>query len=466
MDTFRLPFAGAVAALLFAGACGAAEPVKLDKPVPVSTVKADKKPLDGRLVSYDDVGFDLVRGRDKPVRVRWDELAAPGVYNVRAAIIGPRAGGEEWVELGRLMLRTKGGDALAERAFARAVKLDPNLRAKVEEAKTESASAVVVKSPDDGGGPTEPTTRKGGDEAAGGGPQMVGKAQSGAWPKLTDQQQAERVADLKKFAEAAAKRMNKPLVLQETKYFLFYSDLPPQEAANWSGLLDRMYARLAELFAVEREKPAAEATRPTRSASRGGGDFANVWAGKALVFVFQSADDYRRFQFTVHNTDPGGSAGMCHCFGDGIVLIAFYRQQDELTFAHVLVHESVHGFIHRFRTPATVPSWANEGLAEVIAAELVPRNGRAKQREAAARESLRNRPQLGGMVEQKHIEAWQYPVAETLCAFMIQQNKSNYVDFITGIKDGLTWEQSLEQRYKAPKDRLVAAYRQSLGLKN
>jgi hypothetical protein len=466
MNTCRLPFAWGVVSLLLAASWCAGEPVKLDKPVPVSTVKADRKPLDGRVVAYDDDGFDLLKGRDTAVRVRWDELAAPGVYNVRAAIIGPKAGGEEWVDLGRVMLRTKGGETLADRAFARALKLDPNLRTKVEEAKSESASAVVAKSPGGGGGPTEPTARKGGDEAAGGGPQMVGKAQAGAWPRLTEPQQAERVAELKKFAEAAAKRMNKPLALNETKYFLFYSDLPPQEAANWSGLLDRMYARLAELFAVDREKPAADAGRPGRSASRGGGEFVNVWAGKALVFVFQSADDYRRFQVTIHNTDPGGSAGMCHCFGDGIVHIAFYRQPDELTFAHVLVHESVHGFIHRFRTPATVPSWANEGLAEVIAAELVPQNGRAKQREALAREALRNRPQLGGMVEQKHIEAWQYPVAETLCAFMIQQNKRNYVEFITGIKDGLTWEQSLEQRYKAPRDRLVAAYRQSLGLKN
>jgi len=268
---------------------------------------------------------------------------------------------------------------------------------------------------------------------------------------------------LKTFAEEAAKKLNKPLQLHETKYFLFYSDLPPQDSRNWAGLLDRMYGKLAELFGVERDARAGAGSAVSPSSGRG--DYANVWDGKALVFVFQSADDYRRFQLVIHNTDPGTSAGMCHCFGDGRVHIAFYRQPDQLTFAHVLVHESVHGFIHRFRTPAVVPSWANEGLAEVIAAELVPQPGRPKERELASKMGLQSRPELGGMFEAKHIQPWQYPVAETLCSYMIQQNRRGYVDFIVGIKDGLTWEQSLEQRYKAPRDRLVAAYRGSLGLK-
>src|SRR5687768_10061477 len=98
----------------------------------------------------------------------------------------------------------------------------------------------------------------------------------------------------------------------------------------------------------------------------------NIWRGKGLIFVFTQANDYRKFQVLMHRTDPGQSAGMCHSFNSGIVHIAFYRQPDELTFAHVLVHESVHGFLHRYRKPSHVPSWANEGLAEVIAAELVP----------------------------------------------------------------------------------------------
>ena len=448
----------ALALLLVSTATLRAERVELDKPVQISTVRADRKPLDGRLVAYDDEGFELVRGKNKTVTVGWGELAAPGIYNVRASIIGPRAGGGEWVEVGRALLRVDGGEPFAERAFARALKLDPKLRDAVDEAKRSAPAA----GPDGKPGPAPDAgasvtgSARGARAAASGGPQMVGKVQKGAWPSLTEEQRAERVAELKDFAGEAGKKLDKDLQLHETKYFLFYSDLPAQEARNWAGLLDRMYARLAELFAIDRE---------ARPPGAGKGDFVNVWSGKALVFVFQNADDYRRFEQVVHDTPADGTAGLCHCFGDGRVHIAFYRQADPLTFAHVLVHESVHGFLHRFRTPAQIPSWANEGLAEVIASELVPRNGRAKQRELQARQELERRADLGGMLEAKHIDPWAYPVAETLCSYMIQQNRKNYVDFVMGIKEGLTWEQSLEQRYKAPRDRLARAYRGAIGLK-
>src|SRR5204862_5952897 len=82
--------------------------------------------------------------------------------------------------------------------------------------------------------------------------------------------------------------------------------------------------------------------------------------------------DYKRFEAESHDTDSGTSAGMCHSYITGYVHTAFYRQPDEKVFAHVLVHESVHGFVHRYRSHVYLPSWANEGLAEVIAAELVP----------------------------------------------------------------------------------------------
>jgi len=56
-----------------------AERITLDKPVQVSTVKADRKPLDGRLVAYDDDGFELAQGKNKRVIVHWSEQGPPGV---------------------------------------------------------------------------------------------------------------------------------------------------------------------------------------------------------------------------------------------------------------------------------------------------------------------------------------------------------------------------------------------------
>jgi hypothetical protein len=271
-------------------------------------------------------------------------------------------------------------------------------------------------------------------------------AVANAWPKPTEEQQAKAVEEMKQVAVDVAQKLKHDLLLHETKYFLFYSDLNPKEAANWAGLLDRMYGRLAELFAV----PKGE----------------NLWRGKGLIFVFGKADDYRRFEREIAHVDPGSSAGMSHCFSTGVVMIAFHRQPQELTFAHVLVHESVHGFLHRYRSPEHIPSWANEGLAETIASELVPERGRREQVKTSAREFIQEHGNsLGAFFGAEHIEGWQYPVAESMCSFMISANKRNYVEFINGMKEGLSWEDSLAQRYKAPLDRLVAVYGNWVGVR-
>ena len=438
-----------------------AERVVLEKPVEVRTVKADKKPLDGKLIAWDEEGFELVTGKDrfgkdKVTKVKWDELAAPGLFNVFSTVIGPKGTAEQWLDVGKTLLKVEGGEKFADRAFARALKLDPSVQEQVDAVRKGGEGGEAA-----GAGKREEAGDAAGDEAAAnsseagagseGGPRMVGKSDGKAWPKLTEEQQAAAVAELKAFAAAAGKKLNKELTLHETKYFLFYTDLPEKEGKDWSVLLDRMYGRLADLFGVARDAK-------TRGRE-------NVWYGKALVFVFKSADDYRSFQSSVHETDAGSSQGMCHCFSDGRVHIGFYRQNDKYRFAHVLVHESVHGFLHRFRSPQHVPSWANEGLAEVIASELVAQPGFAKVSEASARHWLRQHGGMRGMFKAKPIEGWQYPVAETLCAFMIRQSKSRYVNFIIGMKEGLTWEQSLEQRYKTTPKRLVQAYGEAMGVK-
>lgn len=271
-------------------------------------------------------------------------------------------------------------------------------------------------------------------------------AAAAPWAALTDDQQRAAVGELKAFAQEARDKLNVPMGSAETKYFLFVSDLPPREAQQWAGLLDRMYERLSEMFAV----PAGK----------------NIWRGKALVYVFSRKQDYQRYEREIMHTDAGNTAGMCHSSSNGNVRIAFHRQEDPLEFAHVLVHESVHGFIHRYRSPAQIPSWANEGLAETIATDLVPQDGR---REAIKRLAVANleshKRTLGDFFTTAHIADWQYPVAQMLTSMMIEASKSNYVDFVNGMKDGLAWDESLRSRYKAPRERLVAVFGDWLGVR-
>jgi hypothetical protein len=274
---------------------------------------------------------------------------------------------------------------------------------------------------------------------------LFGGPRKPAWPRLTEEQQADEVKRLKSFAQSTTRFKAGALTLHETQYYLFYSDLTPQEAGNWSALLDRMYARLAELFAV----PAGE----------------DLWYGKALVFVFSKSPDYQAYERDAEHVDATGSAGMCNAFSNGAVHIAFYRQRTDLDFAHVLVHESVHGFVHRYRSPAQVPSWANEGLAETIASELVPQPTRAARVQVNARLLMGQRGMGDDFFTARHIAAWQYPVAESLCTYMIGQNKAGYVSFINAVKDGMEAEEAIEKAYGAPESRLVSYFFDAMKVK-
>src|SRR6185437_1216278 len=266
------------------------------------------------------------------------------------------------------------------------------------------------------------------------------------WPPLTADQQIEIVKKLQKASVASLEKIQRPMPGVETKFFLFYTDLPTREANHWLLLLDKMYVRLSELFAV---KPGV-----------------NIWRGKAVIFVFSRREDYYKYESEIEHANATGTAGMCMQVSDGTVRVAFYRETNELDFAHVLVHESVHGFVHRYRGPARVPSWANEGLAEAIATELVPQRGRpAAVRDAAQRGLRDHQGDMGDFFTTDHIEGWQYPVSEELTTFMILQNKKNYVAFINGIKDGQEWPQSLNENYKAPLSRLVPYFGQWLGVR-
>jgi len=270
---------------------------------------------------------------------------------------------------------------------------------------------------------------------------------SNAWPELSREEHQQAISRLRAFGDEAREMVNGSIGLLETEYFLFYSNLEVAEARQWAGLLDRMYKRLGKLFGIGKQE--------------------NLWLGKAVIFVFTDRVDFVNFEVTMfQNPVATSTAGLCHTRSDGRVVIAFYRQSNEMDFAGLLVHESVHGFLHRYRSPVHISSWANEGLAELISYELVPKSQWVPRKYQRAKKELKKLGHMGGdFFDAKQIKPWQYGVAFSLARFMVKQNKRNYVSFINGIKDGLPWEKSLESRYGVPLSRLVAAYGRSVGVR-
>jgi hypothetical protein len=447
----RICNVGAAIAVLVSVSFGAT----VDPPQRVKITKLDRSEVSGLLTSYSDDGFEVMDAKKNTQKVSWDELPPQTIFNLNVQLIR-KGTGEDWFKLGKKLLTMPGGRAPAEQSFNRAVKLDPTLKEQIAAARKEASLAPptarittrnvndidtsIAPAPASQPGwldPKDPNKKVVG-------PQNVGVVDPNAWAKQSPDQQKAATDKLKQFANDTQKKLDVPLQAFETQYFLFCTDIPSSDATKWAGLLDKMYARLAELFAI----PKGE----------------NIWRGKALVFVFSRDEDYLKFEMKMHATMAAGTAGMCHTYGNGDVHIAFYRQPNDLDFAHVLVHESTHGFLHRYRSPNDIPSWANEGLAEVVASELVPRPGLTMSSTADAKSDLQARHSLEKFFDADHIVAWQYPVARTLTAFMIQQSKQGYVEFINGMKDGLRWDEALKQKYGVTTEQLVHAYGISMGV--
>jgi hypothetical protein len=438
--------AGLIAAILsFAWLSpGRAERVVLDRPVNLVVTLENQTRLRGRMTAWDAQGFNLTDGDDHVHDVAWSRLPAAQVYQIHEGLLRS-ADGAAWLDLGVRLREMDGGEAQAERAFVRAERLDASLKTKTERARKGEPL-------DD---PAPPATLTDGilPPGAGGdpggmaaGPRMVGGVQHDNWGPQSPEKTEASIARLKAFGEETRQKINSNLQLYETDFFICYTDLSPQESRRWAGELDKMYNRLCDLFDVQRGE--------------------NIWLGKCLIFIFRSEPDYHRFQSVMHQTDSTGTAGMCHGYGHGDVHVAFFRQSNEMLFAHILVHESVHGFLHRYRSPVHIPTWINEGLAEVISYELVPKATSVPTLQALGRTQVRMLGHTGRMFDAPRLERWQYGLASSLTTFMIQQNKRGYVAFINGIKDGQTWRDSLEKNYGVGLDRLVQVFGETQGVRN
>ena len=429
MFSRRVHVAIIAATFVLLGSATAALATDVDPPVPATIPLTAGQPVKGQITAFTDETVQLVVG-DSSVEVKWVDVKPQAVLALHERLLAKSGTAEQWLRAGETLMAVPGGKPLAERPFARAMRLDPTLKPKIEAARR-----------------GKPTSRSAAGGNAGGRGDGAGAGDDAApgvtWGRQDEAQRAQTVERLKKRADEMTAKAKLKLTLYETKYFLFYSDLTRTEALRWVEVLDTMYARMAALFGV----PAGE----------------NIWHGKAVVFVFFKRDDFRAFEKAVFNIDKD-AGGRCHQRGDGSVYITFFRADPPDAFARVLVHEATHGFLFRYRARARIPSWANEGLAEVMEFELVPGAGIKQSEDARARAALRVAAPLKNFFSGEQIDFTQYPIARTMTEFMIRQNKRGYVDFINGIKDGQTVEAALKDKFGMSIDALVAAYGQSMGM--
>jgi hypothetical protein len=240
--------------------------------------------------------------------------------------------------------------------------------------------------------------------------------------------------------------------LYETERFLFVSNIPAEQVGPYVAYLDRMYEWMCRLYGISPEH--------------------KVWlGGKAPIFAFIERAQFEAFEDRYFPEaraalrSLGNVYGLCHLSPKGEVIIACYRGNDPHDFGQMLVHETSHGFIHRYKTKAQLPNWVDEGMADLIGAEMVPASTAVRNREAKALDMLVERRSLGGMFAAKRIESWQYGAASSLNRFLLQTNRESYVRFIEALKEGMKWEEALRETYGSTPDELLTHYGRRIGVR-
>jgi hypothetical protein len=264
------------------------------------------------------------------------------------------------------------------------------------------------------------------------------------WPTLTAAEHAREVDDLKRFV-AEVQEAFPALAVQETHEFIVASDIPQAQLAPYVANLDAMHDCLCDLYGIPRGEP--------------------VWKGKCLVVAFLREDDYTAFEARFMKADTRGTHGMCHQRSDGRVVTACHRGDDPAAFAHMLVHETSHGFNHRWMSAARLPNWLNEGIAEWVGQRVVRGCDQVPLKEAQAAAFMRSSGDVGAaFFTADNIQAVQYGIASGMVRFLVARDARAFASFVRAVKEGTPAEEALAASFAGSIDDLVKAYGTAVGL--
>jgi hypothetical protein len=266
------------------------------------------------------------------------------------------------------------------------------------------------------------------------------------WPVLTADEQDKALDENKEFLKKIDNAIpNRKFQLHETSYYLFYTDIPEGDVAPIIANLDSMYLTLGQKFGVY------EGT--------------NIWHGKAMIVVFSTKDLFARFEKIVMEIpDVGDSQGFYHPSYNGDVLTACAVGDDAAFFVSVLIHDTARSYMFRYRSNVYLPAWVSEGIAEWVTASVLPNNRFSRGRQEKAAETARSIGSLDGFFDVKNLKSWQYGVAASVADILIKTDAQAYRALIQGIKEGQTWEESLQDSYGLSSADLIQLYANQIGV--
>ena len=255
------------------------------------------------------------------------------------------------------------------------------------------------------------------------------------WSVATDAERAQALTDMKADADRWLKQVNLRYSVVEAKYWVLYADLPIGETKDLAQRMDDMYETVAKMFAL----PVG----------------LNIFHGKAVVIVSATEAHYRALEMAAYNSmPPPGAIGLCHMVGPKVVVSA-YKSQDANRFMATLVHEASHGFMHRYGSPARLPSWADEGYAEYVAAESFANSTTKDDRKPQGLQWIRSG--TNNVLNVLHMnyedgswpgpDAIGYAIGYLTVDYLVQTNHQAFGEWVKDVKAGIPWEEALKKRF-------------------
>lgn len=269
------------------------------------------------------------------------------------------------------------------------------------------------------------------------------KAGHRMWKPLSETEQEKFLKLQNTFLKNVQKEMSHVRFrLIDTQFFTVFTDISPVLVNGYIENLDAMYRELCAAFGVSVQK--------------------NVWCGKCVVVIFQKRTDYMLYEaklMGVKNPELlAGSAGLCHMFGNGEVKFAGFLGDTGQSFGSTLIHETTHGFIHRYLSSAFVDSWLNEGMADWVADAIMQDDKVAKRQKRSAKVVVAAGG-WGDFLQAEQISFQHYGTASTMVDILLSRNKNGeFRQFIRQIKEGIPAEEALKDTYELTYQDLATLY--------
>ncbi len=399
----------------------------LEPPLPWKVKLISGETLKGTISKWDFAGIDGSFGH-----APWSNFKPDDANRLCKKLLDWRQA-SQYIQLARMLFSLQGADKLADAALQDAIRRDRNCAKDVDALRLEVAEhrRKIVED-------RRIAAEKDFQAKAVGMNDLANKEEAPRvkpWNVATDAQRAEALIEMKADADRWLKQVNLRYCIVEGKYWVLYADLPLGETKELARRMDAMYETVANMFAL----PVG----------------LNIFHGKAVVIVSASDEHYRSIEMAAFNSmPPPGAIGLCHMVGPKVVVSA-NKSADENRFIATLVHEASHGFMHRYGSPARLPSWADEGYAEYVAAESFPDSTTKADRKPQGLKWLRDENNHVLDVLHMNYEDGSWPGADAIgyaigylaVDFLVQTKGETFREWVKDVKAGIPWEEAMQKRF-------------------